>query len=1262
MKFKHSKNSLKEIYNVGSFKNIIIKNSFKYLSFNHIKKRQMENANKIIYNNDFDKFLINKLKKKKLNNNYKKFHVLIKRLTLLLLNFIFLNLINPISTKKLSNNSRKLSTCLSINLKILGGNKIKVINPKYTPDRVYINGNESTIDEKGGIITETDDICFVTLEWDEKRTNYDNLFENLEKILEIDLSNFDTTGVTSMNYMFFNCQNLYYINFTNFDTSSVISMNSMFERCLHLLSLDLSSFDTRKVETMNYIFSTCYLLDFLNLSNFDTPALREMKEMFQSCSAIIYLDISNMNTSLISDMNNLFYGCKHLTSLDLTNFNTKNVVNMSNMFYYCSFLKSIDLSHLDTSNVINMGRMFSMCTSLISINISNFNTLKVINMEYFFFNCNSLKSIDLSSFSTTNVHNMVNMFEGCFSLISLDLSHFDFYEKKIESFFKDCKSLKTIIFPKNNNKFYASMYYAFNGCSSLLSIYIPNLDLSLVNTMEGAFSDCSSLTFLDLSNQDAESLFYMDLMFSGCTSLTSMNFTNFKTPSLLSMNSMFRDCISLTSLDLRSFNTNLVYDMSELFYNCKNLLSLNLSNFDTSIVYNMNSMFCKCSSLKLIDISSFNTSSVECMNDMFKDCSKLTSLDLSNFNLESIFIMNSMFYGCHKLKFINFYNYKEDSLNKLIDFFYDTPKDLIICINKGTNLNLLTYHLTFQKCFITECKFEKYTKKKIIYNNKACIQNCQYDDDNKYEYEGFCYDKCPEGSHSNIDNIFSCEANVFECIEEYPFLIIDDNKCSDNCNSKDFFDNICKINNFNINSQSIIIENIINEIQEGFLDEHLIKVINEEKEDIIKKGGEILYQITSSFNQNNKYYIDISTVKLGLCENILKEAYNIAQYETLIIFKTEIKIKGILIPLIEYEIFSPITKEKLNLNYCKDKNLYIDIIIPISINDNKTFLYEPNNSFYTDICYTYISESNTDLTLYDRKNEFNIHNLSLCPKDCLYERYDNQKSYCRCNIQKRFTLFSYISQKEVIYKFSNIPKATNLDILKCYKLIFSRDIFTNNFVNYIFIIIILFYIFSAIYIYKRGYNLICEQINQILEAKNIKLKESKYELNFQFLKKTSNEKASSSSNRNKLIPNNFFTKSDNDLKISSNIIEIKNLAINIPKKEEQKEAEKVMKYTDYEINTLSFQEAVEKDKRTFFQYYISLLKINHILLFSFNPNKDYNSYLIKICLFLFYLILNLVINALIFNDSTMHQIYLDKGIFNLKYIFPKIIYSQLISF
>jgi len=192
--------------------------------------------------------------------------------------------------------------------------------------------------------------------------------------------------------------------------------------------------------------------------------------------------------------------------------------------------------------------------------------------------------------------------------------------------------------------------------------------------------------------------------------------------------------------------------------------------------------------------------------------------------------------------------------------------------------------------------------------------------------------------------------------------------------------------------------------------------------------------------------------------------------------------------------------------------------------------------------------------------------------------------------------------------------------------------------------------------------LICEQVNKILEAKNIELKESKCDLSFEFLKRNSKEVLSSSNRNNKNIIKNNFSKSDNDLKLSTNINGSKIITKSKLKKEEGKDADKIMKYTDYEINIISFQEALEKDKRTFFQYYISLLKTNHILIFSFNPNIDYNSYLIKICLFLFYLMLNLVINALFFNDSTMHQIYLDKGTFNLKYIFPKIIYTLLISF
>ena len=97
-------------------------------------------------------------------------------------------------------------------------------------------------------------------------------------------------------------------------------------------------------------------------------------------------------------------------------------------------------------------------------------------------------------------------------------------------------------------------------------------------------------------------------------------------------------------------------------------------------------------------------------------------------------------------------------------------------------------------------------------------------------------------------------------------------------------------------------------------------------------------------------------------------------------------------------------------------------------------------------------------------------------------------------------------------------------------------------------------------------------------------------------------------------------------------------------------------------NNFPYQKAIENDKRTFFQYYISLIKLNHILIFSFDRKKDYNPYIIKICLFFFHFILILVVNSLFFNDSTMHKIYNNKGNYNIISALPNIIYSLLISF
>ena len=54
------------------------------------------------------------------------------------------------------------------------------------------------------------------------------------------------------------------------------------------------------------------------------------------------------------------------------------------------------------------------------------------------------------------------------------------------------------------------------------------------------------------------------------------------------------------------------------------------------------------------------------------------------------------------------------------------------------------------------------------------------------------------------------------------------------------------------------------------------------------------------------------------------------------------------------------------------------------------------------------------------------------------------------------------------------------------------------------------------------------------------------------------------------------------------------------------------------MNLLDYEEALRTDKRTYCQYYLSLLRTKHILIFTFFQINDYNSQAIKIYIFFFH--------------------------------------------
>ena len=114
-------------------------------------------------------------------------------------------------------------------------------------------------------------------------------------------------------------------------------------------------------------------------------------------------------------------------------------------------------------------------------------------------------------------------------------------------------------------------------------------------------------------------------------------------------------------------------------------------------------------------------------------------------------------------------------------------------------------------------------------------------------------------------------------------------------------------------------------------------------------------------------------------------------------------------------------------------------------------------------------------------------------------------------------------------------------------------------------------------------------------------------------------------------------------------------------KHKKERKENINKFIDEEINGFSYDYAIQYDKRTYCQYYSSLLKTQHNLICALFNYNDYNSGIIKINLFIIGFTIEYIVNALFYNDDTMHKIYDSEGDFDLDTQIPIAIYSILIT-
>ena len=409
------------------------------------------------------------------------------------------------------------------------------------------------------------------------------------------------------------------------------------------------------------------------------------------------------------------------------------------------------------------------------------------------------------------------------------------------------------------------------------------------------------------------------------------------------------------------------------------------------------------------------------------------------------------------------------------NIFQNINKNINICSNlKNLEPIILNYNLSLNcshDCFIN--------KTNVLGIEKKCVENCQENDYYKYEYNHVCMDKCPFGTHHIYREEYLCQRDV-KCKE----FKINISECMNNLaigyyiDQKDGIYKPCyKACKTCYGAGDINNNNCIEYLMDIHLDEFRAK-INTINRNEIDKGNDyseyqdnVIYTLTSTFNQKNNQYINVSSIDLGECEKKIIEEYGLPNNSNFYILKIDYLLPGTKTPKIEYELYYPLNGTNLtllNISACKD--VKIDIYIPTNITVNELYKYNPKNDFYNDICKTYTTESGTDIILSDRRNEFVDNNMNVCEEDCELVNLDKiynssiNRFKCTCYTKINLPLLSEvkIDKTKLINNFKNIKSIININLLKCINLMFDLDNIFKNFSNYMIMFLFLLSIASII--------------------------------------------------------------------------------------------------------------------------------------------------------------------------------------------------------
>ena len=511
-------------------------------------------------------------------------------------------------------------------------------------------------------------------------------------------------------------------------------------------------------------------------------------------------------------------------------------------------------------------------------------------------------------------------------------------------------------------------------------------------------------------------------------------------------------------------------------------------------------------------------------------------------------------------------------------FYSKKSKEYIFtCYSYNLNFTIVKFDENFNKIKsdtnikLAECQVEFVS---IIYSYKnntySFISSCGYYNDIKLYYLPDIFNPIEKPLWSNINIIeesnsinsqsiskidnfpeptfdISSESNkkyyydeekqekiIIEEDQSCPSQFLYENKhskeCLKTCNSSELLNNNCFINNLNNENINIIIQKIRNIINNTYITPDT---------NIIIEGGNALYQIITSLNMKNNINKNISIIDFGECEKKLKEIYII---EYLLILKIDTKISNNSATVLNYEVYNPATLEKLDLSVCENIkiNIYTNYYPSqesldkfIKLNESGYDLYNINDSFYQDLCTPFTTDNGTDIILSDRKTDY-YENISLCEDGCTYKSYNYEikKVLCECQIKKDIKInTNEIDKGNFFSSFIDADNFSNIKVLKCFKLVFSRIGQSNNIGSYIFLAIIFVLLILAIIFRIYQIKNIIRILRKIINDENYTQKQNENNNINDTLKNKVNIKY----NKNNYNENNIDNNIDNNININLNI-------------------------------------------------------------------------------------------------------------------------------